>query len=157
MNTPIQDEKIIGISKAKYLKVTYTLLLISSAFGVLVSLLNLVGISLSLLTLASFLGLAGLILALLGLFVFNDKFPPVTRTHFKYIGFLFIASIVIGLILSLALGNTGALWDLIGIVLNAAVLVFMYTGFKLAERGVEATKDNVINEVKSLKSGLKNS
>ena len=151
MNEPVQEEKIIGIPKAKYLKITYILLLISAVFGVLTGLFGLIGVAVPLSTLASFLGLGGVVLALLGLFVFNDQFQPQEATHFKYMGFLFLGFLVLGMIVG---SGSGALFALVSLALSLAALATMYAGYRIYERGEEATKDNVIKEIEGFKSGL---
>lgn len=157
MDQTPSEEKIIGIPKEKYLKVTYVLLLISSGFGLLSSLLGLVGMTVPLATLASLLGVAGVVLALLGLFVFSEQFKPIEQNHLKFMGFLFLAILVAGIVLGSIVASSAALVALVGLVLNVASLAAMYAGYRLYERGEEANKETVLKEIESFKSGLKSS
>lgn len=146
MNTePQNNDKVMGIQKDKYLKITYALLLISSVAGILGGLVGAVA------GLASLLGLAGLVLALLGLFVFKAQFNEQQNSHFKYMGFLFLVFFVIGIVFSTVLGGLGIITILLIIAINLASLLLMFVGYRLNEKGEVAIKDNVINELKSLK------
>lgn len=145
------DEKVIGIPKDKYVKVTYLLLIASSVIGILNSLLVFaVGITLFS-TLSSLAGLGGLILALLGFFVFKSQFNEQQISHFKYMGALFLIFFVLGMVVGLVFASVGALLFLAMVILSIASLACMYAGFKLNEKNETATKDAAIAELKSLK------
>ncbi len=142
---PQNNDKVIGIEKEKYLKITYVLLLASSVLGILGSLVGTVT------SVGGILGLVGLVLALLGLFVFKSEFNEQQGTHFKYMGFLFLFFFIAGIAFGSVLGGLGVVAIILAIVLNLISLALMFVGYRLNEKGELATKDSVINELKSLK------
>ena len=142
---PPNNDKVIGIPKDKYIKITYILLLVSSVLGVIGSLVG--GVA----GIASLLGLAGLVLALLGLFVFKAAFNEQQSSHLKYMGFLFLFFFVVGMVFATVLGGLGIVTVILAIVMNVASLALMFAGYRLNEKAETATKDSVINELKSLK------
>lgn len=139
-------EKVIGLPKDQYLKINYGLLLLSGAIGAIGVFVGVLG------TIGSLAGLAGLVLALLGLFVFKDRFNETQQSHFKYIGVLFLIFFVVGIVFGAVLGGLGIVSKLLILLLNIASLACMFAGFKLNEKNTQATKDNVINQLKSLGS-----
>lgn len=157
MNAPVEDEKILGIPKEKYIKVTYVLLLISGVFGFISSLFALIGVVLPLSGFVSLLGLAGLVLALLGLFVFRKKFSDLAASHLKYLGFVFLFSIGIALILGKVLVGMGIISTILIVLFNLASLALLIVGYKLYEKNTVVTKDNVVNELKALQSTIQKS
>lgn len=145
------NEKVIGLPKDKYVKVTYILLLVSSAIGILNSLLAWAAGITILGSISGLAGLAGLILALLGFFVFKSEFNEQQISHFKYMGALFLIFFVLGMVVGMILGGLGIVTFLLMVILSIASLACMYAGFKLNEKNETATKDAAIAELKSLK------
>jgi len=145
------NEKIIGIPKSKYIKFTYLALILSSALGI-VSTLLIILIGLGILSsVAGLLGLAGVVLALLGFFAFNSKFTQEELSHFKYMAVLYVIFFVVGIVVGAVLGDLGLVTTLIIILVNVASLICMYAGYRLNEKNVAASKQTVIGELKSLK------
>lgn len=155
MTEPNVENKILGVSKGKYLKTTYTLLMVSAVFGVLSSLLGLLGISLMISGIASVIGIAGLVFVLVGFYAFSEHFSDVELSHFKYMGFVFLGSVVAGLVVVFVLGKVTILFNLAIVLLNIAALAFMYVGYTIFLQRAEVTKETVMKELHNLKDRVK--
>lgn len=147
------DDKVLGIDINHYTKVCYVLILIASGFGLLANLASLVGIFIPGGILTGLFGFIGIVLVVLGLFVFKDKFSALDLSHFKYIGLLFIAFLVIYFVLVPALLGMGLIGMMVVVLLSAAQFILFFAGFRTYKTGIEATKASI---TANLKSGLKN-
>lgn len=143
------DNKVLGIPVEKYANLCYMLLLVSAGIGLLSNILGLVGVYIPGSGMVGLIGLVGLVLSLLGLFVFKDQFSKLDVSHFKYIGVLFVAFFVVGLVLITALGGFGVLGLLIILLLSIAQFVLYFAGFKNYKAGIEPTKDTIQATIKS--------
>ena len=148
-NEPNQpNDKVIGIPTDKYLKICYILVLLSSGFGILTSLLALTGAHIPGGGLIGLLGLVGIILAVLGWLVFSENFSALETSHFKFLSILTAAIIVI----SIALASFGSFLIML---ISAVNFVCLFVGYKTWQDGQEATKDNLISGFKTLTSSIK--
>lgn len=139
---------VLGIPADKYLKICYILVLLSSGFGILTGLVALTGSYVPGGGLIGLLGLIGIILAVLGWLVFSENFSALETSHFKFLSLLTAAVIVI----SIALVSFGSFLIML---ISAANFACLFVGFKIWQDGQEATKDNLINGFKTLKSTIK--
>lgn len=145
----MSENKVLGLEPAKYVKIAYILLLVSSAIGVLTSLMALVGIFTVLGGIASLAGIIGLLMAVIGWAGFKDSFSGLGLNHLKYIVILFLAFLVIGIIVgAIFLMSPVALYGA-SLVMGAIQLVLVYTGYNSWGRGRSITKDNLKDEVRA--------
>ncbi|NCT40603.1 MAG: hypothetical protein GW778_02955 [Alphaproteobacteria bacterium] len=143
--TPPPAKTVLGIPKKNYIKLTYILLMTASALGIPAMFIG--GLS----GIVGLIGLVGVVLALLGFFMFAIEFTDAQLSHFKYVGVVFIASFFLGVILSIILGSNGVLALVISPLINLFALAAMFAGYRLNEKRTPASKESVLNELKSLK------
>ncbi len=142
------SSNIMGfIPKSKYLQITYWLMLASSAGGLLVSLLALVGVIIPLGGLLTLCGLAALVLALLGFFVFKSEFSALDQSHLMYIAVLFAVFFVVGIVVGASFFAMPFMMYAVMIVIGAAQLLLIFTGYNSWKHGRTITKDNIKSEI----------
>ena len=146
------NNKVMGIEIGKYVNLCYITILISAGYGLLGNFAGLGGVAIPGGLIFSLLGLVGLILTLLALFVFKDKFSGLDMSHFKYIGIIFAAFLVLGIVLGGTLFKMGFVGLLLIIVISAVQFALFFAGYRTYKAGIEATKDTIIG---NLKSGFK--
>lgn len=142
------NDKIMGIiARDKYVKTTYTLLMVATAGGLLLALLGLIGILLPLGIIFNLLGFAGLILALVGVFLYKGEFSSLDQSHLIYIAILFAAFFILMIIVNAGFYTSLILMMLVTVLVDAAYLLFLFTGFNSWKHGRTITKDNIKAEV----------
>ena len=146
----MEDNKVLGIEANKYAKIAYVLILISVVIGLLNGLAGLVGSYVPFGGVISILGLVGLVMAVLGLFVFQDNFNDLDQSHFKYIGLLFIAFFIIGIIFSNGLAGFGFVGALINLAISAAAFIFMFAGYRTHQAGTPATRASIEGDIRGM-------
>jgi len=103
-------------------------------------------------SLSGLLGFGGLILAALGYFAFKGEFNAIQVSHFRYVGVVFLAFLVIAMVVSMVFASLTSIVSIFGIILNLASLACMFAGYKMNDKNVAATKENAIQQIKSLNS-----
>ena len=144
-----QSDKVIGIPTDKYLKICYVLVLLASGFGILTSLVDLVGGSVPGAGIIGFLGLVGVVLTVLAWLVFNENFNALDLSHFKYVSLIFAGFFVLIIFFSAFVGS------FLTFLTVAAEFFCLFIGYRVWGEGQEATKDNLINGFNTLKSSIK--
>ena len=145
-----QKNNVLGMSPEQYLKNTYLVLIGSGVLGIFGAILSTLIATTLLSSIAGLLGLAGLVLVVLGLFAFKETFNALQSSHLKYIGVLFLVFFVAGIVFGKILASIPMLLMIVSIMLNLVSLLCIYAGFKLNKKGKEASKDNVIEQLKSI-------
>ena len=144
----VTNDKIMGfIPKDQYVKITYYLLLASSAGGLVLSLLAVVGILIPLGPLFNLAGLIGLILALLGFFVFKSEFSALDQSHLMYLSVIIAVFFLAGLILGASFVFVPTMMYLVMLLIAVVQLIMVFTGYNSWKHGRTITKDNVKGEV----------
>lgn len=143
--------KVLGfIPKSKYVPYMYMSLLAGIVIGFLLTLLGVVGISLGLLNvLPGVLSIAALILALLGIFLLQNEFSALDRSHFIYVGVVYLVAWFAAMLLGNALGFLPILAQIAVLAISAAGAILIWTGFNSWQGGRAVTKDNVKSEVQT--------
>ena len=137
--------KLLWIPKKDYIKFTYIALMAASVLGLLAAFVGAVS------GLASLTGLTCILLAILGFTIYKREFTDAQLSHFKFVGVIFIISFVLGILLSVVFGGNATLLLVVTPLVNLAALALMFTGYRLNESRTPASKESVINELKSLK------
>ena len=146
------DNKVLGIPVNKYAKVCYVLILVSSAFGVLTSLLGLVGMYVGFGGVFGLLGLIGLALAVTALLAFAEDFGDVDLSHFKAIAIIFVAFFVFSMIIFNAVLPFGIVGSIVIFLLGVGYLAIVYAAYQTYQAGQMATVDNVKKNLIALKN-----
>jgi hypothetical protein len=147
-------DTILGfIPKDKYVRFTYTLVLVASVISFINMLLFLVGGFVpfgGIGSIGALAGLAALVMAVLGLFMFKDSFSELDQNHLQFLCVFFAIFFVLGAILNSALAFFVILWLIVMIAFSAAQLLVFYAGFNAHRQGrvMVLDKDGVISEVK---------
>jgi hypothetical protein len=136
------------IPKSKYAFITYMLLLVAAAGGLILTVLGLAGIYLPLGRIVSLAGVVGLIMALLGAFLFNKDLPELDRSHMLYVSIVFAVLYIAGMVLGKMLGGSLTLALLVALLIVGAEFVLIFTGYNSWKHGRAMTKDNISGEVK---------
>ncbi len=144
----MSDNTVLGLAPAKYVKITYILLLVSAGVGALLSLLALVGFISLLGAIGSLAGLVGLIMAVVGWAAYKDSFSSLEIKHLQYVVLVFLGFFIVNVIISSLFMMTLTLSFLLSALLNAAALVLLFTGFNSWQHGRTITKTNLLDEVK---------
>lgn len=142
--------KVLGfIPKAKYVSYMYMSLLSGIVIGFVLTLLGVVGISLGLLNiLPGLLSIAALILALLGIFLLQNEFSALDRSHFIYVGVVYLVAWFTAMLFGNALSFLPILAQLFVLAISAAAAVLIWTGFNSWQGGRAINKDNIKSEVR---------
>lgn len=154
MSNTGDNDKIMGIvPRDKYVRITYTLVLVASVIGFVNMLLFAAGGFLPFGGIGAIGGLASLtalILGLVGFFGFKDSFSALDQNHLQFICVFFAIFFVFGAILNSALAFVFILWLLVMLALNLAQLLIFYAGFNAHRQGraMILTKDGVLAEVR---------
>lgn len=147
-------DKIMGIiPKDKYLRITYTLVLVASVISFVNILLFLVGGIIpfgGVGAIGALAGITALILAVVGLLVFKDTFSSLDQNHLQFLCVFFAVFFVLGAILNSALSFIWILWIVIMLAFSATQLLVFYAGFNAHRQGrvMVLDKDGIILEVK---------
>jgi hypothetical protein len=149
--TEHSGQKIIGIPVENIAKLSYILILASTGFTLLLTFLGILGMGLPGTAFFGGIGLFAVFLSLVSLFVFEERFTALDKSHFKFIALayvtFFVALIVVGTILSIF----GSFGYLIIFLVAAAQFLTFYTGFRLHKGGELADKDNLNREYQNYK------
>jgi len=149
--TEQSGQKILGIPVENITKLSYILILVSTGFALLLNFLGILGVGLPGTAFFGGIGLFAVFLSLVSLFVFEERFSELDKSHFKFIALayvtFFVALIVVGTILSI-LGSFGYL---ITFLIAATQFLTFYTGFKLHKDGELADKDNLTKLIRVIK------
>ncbi len=145
-------QKIIGIPVEKIAKISYYLILVSSGFGLLLSFLGILGISLPGNAFFGAIGLFAVFLSLLGLFMFEERFSILDKSHFKFIALAYVTFFVVAIVLGTIFALLGSFGYLIVFLIAALQLLTFYTGFKLLNNGQAANNNNLTREYENYKS-----
>lgn len=151
----MEENKVLGIETTKYTKICYILILIASGFGVLSNLLGMFGAVMYGGLFIGLLGLIGLAMAAMGWVIFKDKFSSLDVSHFKFLIILFIAFFIFGMIFAILIMGMGSAGMFIMVLLAILQFSLLLAGFQIWRAGQEATKNNLINGLKNLKSSFK--
>jgi hypothetical protein len=135
------------IPKSKYALITYALLLIAAAGGLITTLLGLAGIYLPLGGILGVAGIVGLIMALCGAFIFNKDLPELDRSHMLYVSIVFAVLYILGMVLGKMLGGSLTLTLLVALLIAGAEFVLLFTGFNSWKHGRAMTRNNIKGEV----------
>lgn len=149
-----KDGKIIGIPAGKFALISYYLILASSGFGLLLSLLGVLGIGLPGNAFFGAIGLLAVVLSLLGLFVFESKFNALDKSHFKFIALAYVAFFVIAIVLGTIFALMGSFGYLLVFLIATVQVLTFYAGFTLYQEGKEATQDNLMLKYEGYKGFL---
>lgn len=135
--------KVLGIPTNKYAKICYMLILIPAAFGLVTSLLAMVGIYIGVGGIMSLMGLIGLAMAVTGWLVFAEEFGEVDLSHFKALSILFVVFFVFNIIFFNATAGFGLLAPILQFVITAAEVAILFAAFDVWRNGQNATVDSV--------------
>ncbi|MFK7839208.1 MAG: hypothetical protein AB8B83_02665 [Bdellovibrionales bacterium] len=138
-------KSILGIPKENYIKIAYLTLIAACILGFIAVFVSAIS------GLSTLVSLAGIVLVLAGFFMYGPEFSDAQLSHFKFVGVIFVATFILGVILSAVLGGVAIANYIVSSSLSIAVLTVLYCGFKLNEDRKEVTKDNFVNQLKSLK------
>jgi len=136
-------QKILGIPVENIAKLSYLLVLASTGFTLLLTFFGILGAGLPGSGFFGAIGLFSVFLSLVGLFVFEERFTDLDKSHFKFIALAYVAffaaMMIVGSILKL-LGSFGYL-----VVFLVAVVQFMtfFTGYRLHKNGELADNANL--------------
>ena len=140
-NTP--TGKVLGIPTNKYAQICYMLILISAAFGLVTSLLALVGMYIGVGGIMSLMGLIGLALAVTGWLVFAEEFGEVDLSHFKALAALFVVFFVFNIIFFNAVAGYGILAPILQFVITAGEVAVLFAAYDVWRGGQKATVDSI--------------
>ncbi len=141
-------DTILGfIPKNKYVQITYWLLLAGAAGGLALSLLALIGMIVPLGGIFTLCGLAGLVLALAGFFLFKPDFATLDQSHLMYMLIVFAVFFVIGMIVGSSFFAMPTMMYAVSVLIGAADLLMVWTGYNSWSHGRIITKDNIKSEV----------
>ena len=115
------NNKVLGLQSAVYVKVSYILVGVAAALGLLISILS--GIGMGAPTaggLVNLVGFAGWIMALIGWLALGRDFTVIENSHLRFISLLFVAMLVLGIVIGSALGASGLLWGIFSLLLRNA-------------------------------------
>lgn len=140
---------VLGLEPNKYVKINYLILLTAAVLGVISSLLWALTIPTGLGGIMNLLSVLGLIMAVVGWLAFKEKFNALELNHLKYICVLFLAFFVVGLILGAALFAAPMGMSVILLIVGAAQVLLLFTGYNSYQHGRTITKDSVQSEVKA--------
>ncbi len=146
---------VLGIETSKYTKICYILVLIASGSGLISNLFALINLNISGGIIAALLGLLGIALAATAYVAFRSKFSGVDNSHFLFLIVLFIAFFILLWVIGSLFVYIGVLGSIFLFLLSAFQFTLLFAGFKVRQRGQAATKDNLINGLKSLISKFK--
>lgn len=151
------NNKVLGLESTAFVKVSYVLVLISAALGLLISILTGIGLGApSGGALVNLVGLIGWMMALVGWLAFQKDFTVIEISHLRFISALFIGLFVLGIIVGSVLGGSGILWALLSFVLSVLSVGLLYFGFTLWQAREELTIDALKSEFHSFKSRFTN-
>lgn len=143
----MSDNKVLGLEPAKYVKIAYILLLVSTGVGLLTSLMAMAGIFTGLGVVANLAGIIGLLMAVIGWVGFKDKFSALDINHQQYIVVLFVAFLLLGIVV-------GAIFLMSPVALYGASLAFgilqfwlIVTGYNSWGKGRALSKENIREEM----------
>lgn len=148
----MSDGKIMGLEPQKYVKISYILIIISAALGLLFSVLTIAGFFMGFGNIGALLGLAGLIMAVLGWLFFAKDFSALEINHLKYIVILFAIFFVGGFVLAPMLALLGPAAWILFLLVNIAQIVLILTGFNSYCHGRTITKETIQDEIKAMVS-----
>lgn len=148
----MNENKVLGIEAAKYVKICYIMVLIASGYGVLTNLCGLAGIYLPGGLITGIIGLAGLALTVTGWLVYKEKFGPVDISHFKYLVIVLAAFFVIYVIFVNALAGFGVVGAFLITIISLIQFACLFVGFKTWRSGQEATQANLKASFRSIKA-----
>lgn len=147
--------KVLGIPTNKYAKLCYVLILVSAAFGLVSSLLMLVGMSIGG-GIISLVGLIGLALAVTGWLVFKEEFGAVDLSHFKALSAMFVVFFVFNVILFNATAGFGIVGPIIQFLITAVEVAILFAAFDVWRSGKKATVESIKTSFFGLKKYLPN-
>jgi hypothetical protein len=148
----MEENKVLGIPVHKYAKLCYILILVSAGFGILTSLLALIGMYVPGTGIFGLIGLIGLALVVTGWLAFTEKFSALDISHFRFLTFVFILFFVLYIIFFNALAGFGPVGAFIVFLIAAAQFAVFLAGFQAWKAGQEATVDNVKLQLKDLRN-----
>ena len=148
--------KVLGIPTNKYAQICYMLILISAAFGLVTSLLALVGMYMGGGGIMSLIGLIGLAMAVTGWLVFSEEFGEVDLSHFKALSLLFVVFFVFNVIFFNATAGFGIIAPILQFVITAGEVAILFAAFDTWRSGQKATVESVKASFFGLKKYLPN-
>ncbi len=143
--------KVLGIPTNKYAKICYMLILISAAFGLVTSLLALVGMYIGVGAIMSLIGLIGLAMAITGWLVFGEEFGAVDISHFKALSILFVVFFVFNIIFFNATAGFGIIAPILQFLITAVEVAILFAAYDTWRNGQVAT----VQTIKASLFGLK--
>jgi len=156
MNTAPENsnKSVLGIPVAKYAMICYVLILMSAGFGVVSSILALIGMTIPYGGIFVLMGFVGIALCVTGFVVFSEDFADVDMSHFKFLAAVYVAFFLLFVIFSNALAGFGAVGYILTLALVAFQFAVLFAGYRVWQSGYEATVATVKTQLISLKNQI---
>lgn len=148
-NGPEKGE-IAGIEENKYIKWMYYLVLASSVFSVISSILVFVSVGLPLGGVFGLAGVLGLVMAGVAFFGFRDFITALNSSHSAFVLVVALAFFVGGILIASIFAKLGVLLFIVNLLVSASGFVVLFSGYKLWKEGVVASQASVKAKVLSV-------